>query len=277
MQDAATLRYRRPAIGAFILAPMNGTPTIDRPPLLREPIVQGLLLSAGLHLAVLALVHPMPSAEIGSTLVINARLSPLPPQPAEPQQEEESTPEVVQETPPVTPDTPPPLPAETLTVSKPAPIQQQEAPPTPVVQTPDLKTEITAKAEDTSPPTTQKEPAKVVQTPPAETAAIILPSPVDTTWYLARQVDKHPRVIGSITPKYPDPARQKGQEGSLKLMVKIDDLGQVRDVEVVEAQPPGVFDDAALEAFRNARFQPAMKDGRPVRYEAYMRVEFKLE
>lgn len=271
------MRCRRSTAGAFILAPMNVTPTIDKPPLLRKPIVQGLMLSVGLHLAVLALVHPMPSAEIGSTLVINARLSPLPPEPAEPQQEEASTPEVVQETFPKTPDTLPPLPAEALTVPKPAPIQQQETAQVPDAQTPVQKTEITAKAEDTSPPTPQNEPTSVAQRPPAETPAITLPSPVDTTWYLARQVDKHPRVISSITPRYPDLARQKGQEGSLKLMVKIDDLGQVRDVEVVEAQPPGVFDDAALEAFRNARFQPAMKDGRPVRYEAYMRVEFKLE
>jgi protein TonB len=100
---------------------------------------------------------------------------------------------------------------------------------------------------------------------------------VDTTWYLARQVDRHPRAIGNITPKYPELARQRNQEGTLKLRVKIDDLGRVREVEVVEAQPPEVFDEAALEAFRAARFHPAMKDGRPVRYEAYMRVEFKLE
>jgi len=82
--------------------------------------------------------------------------------------------------------------------------------------------------------------------------------------------------MDSIVPDYPDQARRRNQEGSLKLRVKIDDLGRVRDVEVVEADLPGVFDEAALEAFRNARFQPAMKDGRPVRYQAYIRVVFKL-
>jgi protein TonB len=51
----------------------------------------------------------------------------------------------------------------------------------------------------------------------------------------------------------------------------------VQSAEVVEATPPGVFDKAALAAFRDARFTPAMKDGRPVRYQAYIRVDFKLE
>jgi len=82
--------------------------------------------------------------------------------------------------------------------------------------------------------------------------------------------------MDSIVPNYPDQARRRNQEGSLKLRVKIDDLGRVRDVEVVEADLPGVFDEAALDAFRNARFHPAMKDGRPVRYQAYIRVVFKL-
>lgn len=61
------------------------------------------------------------------------------------------------------------------------------------------------------------------------------------------------------------------------LMLKIDDLGRVREAEVIEANPTGVFDESALQAFRAGRFEPAMKDGRPVRYQAYIRVEFKLD
>ncbi len=83
--------------------------------------------------------------------------------------------------------------------------------------------------------------------------------------------------MGRIEPVYPEEARRGNVEGSLKLMVKIDELGRVISVEVVEARPPGIFERAALDAFRDARFQPAMKDGRPVRYQAYMRVDFKLE
>lgn len=256
---------------------MNELPSVSRPSLLREPITQGLMLSLGLHVAVLALIHPMPSAEVGTTLVINAHLSPLPQPAPTPQADEEDTPDITKVTDPKAQDIPQPMPAEALPVPKPAPIQQPE-PSTPTVeQVPVQKTEITAKSDAPIPPAPRDEPAMAPQKPPVDTPAIALPSPVDTTWYLARQVDRHPKAIGSIEPKYPELARQQGHEGSLKLMVKIDDLGQVRDVEVVEAKPPGIFDEAAVEAFRNARFRPAMKDGRPVRYEAYMRVEFKLE
>jgi protein TonB len=83
--------------------------------------------------------------------------------------------------------------------------------------------------------------------------------------------------MGSIRPKYPESARQRGQEGTLKLMVRIDELGRVREVEVMEAHPAGIFEEVSLEAFRNARFHPAIRDGQPVRIEAYMRVEFRLE
>ena len=104
-----------------------------------------------------------------------------------------------------------------------------------------------------------------------------LPLGVDDTWYQARQVDVQTRVIGRIAPAYPDAARRRSQEGTLRAMLKIDDLGRVQSVEVVEAQPPGVFEEAALEALRQARFRPAMKDGRPVRFQATLRVDFKLE
>lgn len=256
---------------------MSELPSVSRLSLLREPIAQGLMLSIGLHVAVLALIHPMPSADQGSTLVINARLAPSPQQESAPQPDEESTPDVTEVADQKAQDIPMPLPAESLPVPKPAPIQQHATPAATVEQAPVQNTEITAKTDAPIPPAPRDEPAMAIGKPPVETPAITLPSPVDTTWYLARQVDRHPRAIGSIEPKYPELARQKGYEGSLKLMVRIDDLGQVRDVEVVEAKPPGVFDQAAVEAFRNARFRPAMKDGRPVRYEAYMRVEFKLE
>lgn len=248
----------------------------------RQPLVQSLVLSASIHLALLAFVQPWRGTDGPQTLVINARLQPStttePPPPAEPVQAETPTKPVVTPVATRPPDTPPPQ-REALNVPKPAPIQMPAPPLTPPAQA--QTPEIAASAPDTPVKVAVQDTtaANLAKPLPAPTPrpALSIPSPVDTTWYLARHVDSHPKAIGSITPKYPDLARQRGQEGSLKLMVKIDDLGQVRDVEVVEASPPGVFDEAALEAFRNARFQPAMKEGQPVRYEAYMRVEFKLE
>ncbi len=264
---------------------------------LDQPIATTLLLSLSLHLALLLLVQPAPGGgNAMEPVVIQARLvTPTPASPAsEPEVPPESMPDVpamptaVAETPPLAPpqSVTPPL----LTSHVPSP-----APPLPVAPTPIHEPRSTAPilATPAPVPVVEASPAK---TATAETRPAHVPAPaasavgqaarsetspavgvgIDTTWYLARQVDRAARATDSIVPDYPEEARRRNQEGTLKLMVKIDDLGRVRDVEVVEADIPGLFDAAALAAFRGARFQPAMKDGRPVRYQAYIRVVFRL-
>ena len=129
-----------------------------------------------------------------------------------------------------------------------------------------------------SPPEARPVATAVTTSPAAEAtrASSPLDVAIDANWYLARQVDVSAKAVGKILPEYPEAARQRNQEGTLKLMLRIDDLGRVREVAVVESDLPGVFDQAALDAFRQAHFQPAMKDGHPVRYQAYIRVTFKL-
>jgi len=232
---------------------------------LNQPIASTLLLSLSLHLALLVLVRPAPGSGSG-TLVINARLAlPAPEAPqAVPQTLPEPAPQPPMETAaqPVVP--PEKTPQSLLASNVPSPAPPLPVPPTPAVPA------SPAEAKPASAPTAASGSTS------RNGASTPLSIGIDTTWYVARQVDVHARAVSSIVPDYPDEARRRNQEGTLKLMVKIDDLGRVRDVEVVEADLPGVFDAAALEAFSNARFQPAMKDGHPVRYQAYIRVMFKL-
>lgn len=237
---------------------------------MREPILLGLLLSACLHLAIVTLIQPSPGSSMVRTVVINARLEPIEPRHAE--------------------VAPAPTQASESAIASPQPesrsvMMASEAPssisipvPTPPLAAP--------KAEATPPaPQAASAASKAPATGPTSTAvgpadASALPSlplGIDTTWYQARNVDVHPKAIRRVEPDYPPEARRRNLDGTLKLMLKIDDLGRVQSAEVVEANPPGVFEEAALEAFRKARFHPAMKDGRPVRYEAYIRVDFRLE
>jgi hypothetical protein len=44
---------------------------------------------------------------------------------------------------------------------------------------------------------------------------------------------------------------------------------------VLEADPPGVFDLAAVEAFRGTLFVPGQRDGRPVRSRLVVQVSFQ--
>lgn len=233
--------------------------------------MQGLLLSLALHLAAILLLQPAPGKETPRTVVINARLvSPAPePSKAQPAIEEvKATPEA-QPKPAPPRETPPLLTAQTPSPAPPLPIP----PPAPSPAPPPKP----ALAMPATPPPPGPPPAPAPQAGGTNSSGLpSLPVAIDTNWYLARQVDMQPKAIGRIVPIYPDLARRRNQEGSLKLMLKIDDLGRVQSAEVVEASPPGVFDEAALEAFRHARFRPAMKDGRPVRYQAYIRVDFEL-
>lgn len=256
---------------------MKDMPPIDAPALLRLPIARALALSFCLHLAILALVQPSPGSSTPRTVVISARLDIAEPETI-----------VARATAMPLPAEAPKAPPEAATAPEPQPLALPRESPTPLPQAPASLPAPAAPASPTAPasspsPAPVATPAAAAPLPPASigpaspTSLPSVPLGIDTTWYQARQVDSHPKAMGRIEPVYPEEARRGNVEGSLKLMVKIDDLGRVLSAEVVEARPPGIFDRAALDAFRDARFQPAMKDGRPVRYQAYMRVDFKLE
>ena len=53
--------------------------------------------------------------------------------------------------------------------------------------------------------------------------------------------------------------------------------GRVMDVGVVSAAPSGVFEESAVKAFRDARFSPAQKNGRPVRALVLIEVVYDWE
>ena len=52
--------------------------------------------------------------------------------------------------------------------------------------------------------------------------------------------------------------------GSVTLEYTVDTHGEPRDIHVVEATPPGVFDQAAVVAVRRWRYAPMVVDGAAV-------------
>ena len=67
-----------------------------------------------------------------------------------------------------------------------------------------------------------------------------------------------------INPEYPIKARLKGIEGSVKLSFNISRAGTPFDVEVIEANPPRVFNRAARRAVMRWKYRPRMVDGKAV-------------
>jgi periplasmic protein TonB len=233
-------------------------PTI--PPRLRRPLAAAWI-SLGVHAALIALVQVAPPASVSmGEPVIEARLV----------SRHAESPEV--EAPPLTPevktpdDTPEKVPllapsetAEALPVAAPAPSPPaQAAPPAaPVAAVP------------------QPMPAAAPPVEPAPAATIT--SSVDLTYYSARDLDVHPRPLRKIVPDYPADADRKRLSGKVRLQLKLEADGRVTDIDVVSATPPEVFNESARKAFREARFAPAQKNGRPVRALVLIEVVYDWE
>ena len=113
--------------------------------------------------------------------------------------------------------------------------------------------------------------------PHAETPHLAIPVAVDLNYYTAREVDEHPKSLMQIVPDYPEEADRQRASGIVHLKLKIEESGMVSDIEVMDARPPGMFDQASLAAFRDARFSPAKKAGRPVRSLIVIEVQFDYE
>lgn len=91
------------------------------------------------------------------------------------------------------------------------------------------------------------------------------------------QVEQAPRPIALTPPSYPSRARQTGTTGAVTVSFIVDIDGRVADVHVVDAQPPGVFEDSALEAVRRWSFEPGRNGGSPVAVRVRQTLRFELE
>lgn len=78
----------------------------------------------------------------------------------------------------------------------------------------------------------------------------------------------------TVNPVYPDAAQKRGIEGWVELAFTVTPQGTVDDVEVRNASPADVFDDAAVRAVRQWRFEPVMRDGQRVPQRAMVRLRF---
>jgi protein TonB len=81
-----------------------------------------------------------------------------------------------------------------------------------------------------------------------------------------------------INPEYPTRARERGIEGWVQVMFTITPAGTVADPKVVDADPKGLFERAALEAIGRWKYNPKVVDGRPMeRRGVQVVLTFKLE
>lgn len=230
----------------------------------RRPLLRMLLLSLALHGAVVMIVQPRAFPTLDEeTVVIAARLVEPPPTP---QPEPLPEPDAVE--PEQAPTEPDPIPVPETIPVKPLP----EPVPEPV---PALPAKTEPKPVPISPAAADPQPVPVAKTPERIEMPSI-PVMVDTTWYELKKADRAPKRLTPLDTTYPPGPRDKGIEGRVKVKLWINELGELTDAEVVESQPPGVFDEAALVAVKKSRYKAAEKDGRPIRVISYSVISYTL-
>lgn len=84
-----------------------------------------------------------------------------------------------------------------------------------------------------------------------------------------------PQPVSTPDPEYTEQARVAKTQGTCILWLIVDDQGRPRDIRVVRGLGMGL-DAKAIEAVKQWKFQPAMKDGRPVNVQISVEVGFKL-
>lgn len=88
----------------------------------------------------------------------------------------------------------------------------------------------------------------------------------------AKQNPKRP-----IKPKYPKLARERGEEGAIRLKLGINARGLVENIEILSSTGFKLLDEAAIKAVKAAKFIPAHIDGEAVFSTSEIKLEFKLK
>lgn len=129
------------------------------------------------------------------------------------------------------------------------------ATPTPAAET---KPAVAEAAKSAAAPAATKAaaPATPVAAPAGETRAAVL--------------------VSQPAPRYPAEAFRSRQEGWVEVAFTVAADGSVKDGSVISANPPRLFNTAALRGITDWKFQPRLENGKPVEQQVRTRIEFKL-
>ena len=137
---------------------------------------------------------------------------------------------------------------ESVTAKKPKP----EKPPTPE-----------------EPPPQPPPPSMDNVTPDAEAMAVSAPTVnaninLSASGFGLAPTDGEYLPIVKVQPIYPRRALSRGIEGYVIVQFTVTKQGTTRNISVVEAKPPGIFDRAAMQAAAKFKYKPRVVDGEPI-------------
>jgi periplasmic protein TonB len=94
-------------------------------------------------------------------------------------------------------------------------------------------------------------------------------------------VEQMPELIGGLSAlqqqiRYPDMARRAGIQGLVVVQFIVNEHGEIENPRILRGIGGGC-DEEALRVVRNARFNPGLQRGRPVRVQYQLPVFFRLQ
>ena len=171
-------------------------------------------------------------------------------------------------------------PPEPEAAPPPEPPSAPPAPPSEPVKEPEAKVISTKKTnEPPKRPQAKPKPAAPQPQAAAQPSGTAGPQPGQVggfSAYKADQVDQRPSITRRIAPSYPSKARRMNMEGKVTVRMVVDADGLPQACAVHSADPPGWFEDSALEAARGMRFIPGKVKGVPVNTVVLLPFAFQL-
>jgi len=85
-----------------------------------------------------------------------------------------------------------------------------------------------------------------------------------------------PKIVSKVQPTYPIDAKKAKRQGVVVVAAVIGTDGKVENVSVLKSVDPSL-DQSAMDAVRQWTFEPALKDGKPVKVETHVEINFSLK
>jgi len=101
--------------------------------------------------------------------------------------------------------------------------------------------------------------------------------PDEPAAYEQTMVDAIPTAMSQERPEYPYRARRMNITGEVEIRFLVNREGAVSDLQILRADPDGIFEESVRKAVDTWRFTPGMKNGRPVATWMRTTINFEIE
>lgn len=157
-------------------------------------------------------------------------------------------------------------------VTQPAAAPDTAPPPTP---TPKVESKTPAGKIAPEPPTSRAAPEASPQIESVEAPEVEAEQQVAEPTVIPPRVDASGR--DNPPPAYPAASRRAKEQGRVVLAIHIDARGRVTSARIQHSSGYRRLDQAALDAVRHWRYQPAMQRGQPIGFDYLQPVVFSLD